>query len=120
MSFRHPNVVLAWTFVPVLALALCGKGPKPAAPLAPVSARMTIAASADANPDASGRPSPVVVRVYQVFGTEMFGWDHNREQPPADRPLYYSREEAETAADYAHQLAGHLCDEVCYRWRALM
>lgn len=27
---------------------------------------MTIAASADVNPDASGRPSPVVVRVYQL------------------------------------------------------
>jgi type VI secretion system protein VasD len=27
---------------------------------------MTIAAGADANPDASGRPSPVVVRVYQL------------------------------------------------------
>ena len=27
---------------------------------------MTIAASADANPDGTGRPSPVVVRVYQL------------------------------------------------------
>lgn len=27
---------------------------------------MTLAASADANPDATGRPSPVVVRVYQL------------------------------------------------------
>ena len=72
MSFRHPNVVLAWTFVPVLALALCGKGPKPAAPLQPVSAHITIAASPDANPDASGRPSPVVVRVYQLKGDAAF------------------------------------------------
>ena len=27
---------------------------------------MTISASADANPDGSGRPSPIVVRVYQL------------------------------------------------------
>jgi type VI secretion system protein VasD len=47
--------------------------PPPAAPLtiaAPVAAKgkavMTITAGADANPDATGRPSPVVVRVYQL------------------------------------------------------
>ena len=62
----------------------------------------------------------LVVRVYQVFGTEQYGWDHNREQPPADRPVYPSRDDAETAADDARRLAGHLCDEHCYGWRALM
>ena len=62
----------------------------------------------------------VVVRVYQVFGTERYGWDHNREQPPDDRPLYDSRESAETAADEAYRLAGHQCGESCYRWRLLM
>ena len=28
--------------------------------------RLTLAATADSNPDATGRPSPVVVRVYQL------------------------------------------------------
>ena len=61
-----------------------------------------------------------VVRVYQVFGTETYGWDHNREQPPTDRPLYRSRAVAERAADAARELAGHLCNDACYAWRALM
>jgi type VI secretion system protein VasD len=35
-------------------------------PDAKAKAPMTIAASADTNPDSTGRPSPVVVRVYQL------------------------------------------------------
>ena len=62
----------------------------------------------------------LVFRVYQVFGTDRYGWDHNREQPPADRPLYNSRDEAEAAADRARELEGHRCNEACYAWRALM
>lgn len=58
--------------------AACAKAPPPPAPTAPAAmtiaaagdattkAPMTIAASQDANPDSSGRPSPVVVRVYQL------------------------------------------------------
>jgi len=59
----------------------------------------------------------LVVRVYQIFGTNRYGWDHNREQPPADRPLYHSRDGAEAAADHARQLSGHRCDDVCDPWR---
>jgi type VI secretion system protein VasD len=67
----------AWPFAIALAAAACAKAP-PAPPPAPtamtiaaagdakVKAPMTIAASADANPDSSGRPSPIVVRVYQL------------------------------------------------------
>ena len=62
----------------------------------------------------------LVVRVYQVFGTEQYGWDSNREQPPPDRPLYGSRQAAEAAADEARALDGHRCDDICYSWRALM
>ena len=43
-----------------------------ARPEARVKAPMTIAASADTNPDASGRPSPVVVRVYQLKSDAAF------------------------------------------------
>jgi len=38
----------------------------PPPPPEPYRARITIAASADVNPDANGRPSPIVVRVYQL------------------------------------------------------
>jgi type VI secretion system protein VasD len=37
-----------------------------APPTAKVKASMTLLTQADANPDTSGRPSPVVVRVYQL------------------------------------------------------
>ena len=56
-------------------VAACGKAPPPAPPpsitiAAPPDARvkaaMSLAAATDANPDANGRPSPVVVRVYQL------------------------------------------------------
>lgn len=71
------RVSRAWPFAIALAAAACAKAP-PALPPAPsamtiaaaddakVKAPMTIAASADANPDSSGRPSPIVVRVYQL------------------------------------------------------
>ena len=61
-----------------------------------------------------------VVRVYQVFGTEQYGWDTNREDPPDDRPLFGSRTAAQEAADEALQRSGHVCTEVCYQWRLLM
>ena len=75
MIRRHRTLVLGWTFVGVLAAGSCGKTPPPqpppsitiaAPPDARVKAPMTLAASADTNPDATGRPSPIVVRVYQL------------------------------------------------------
>jgi type VI secretion system protein VasD len=61
----------------MLITVACGKAPPIAPPAAPpltiaapptakAKAAMTVAANADVNPDASGRPSPVVVRVYQL------------------------------------------------------
>jgi type VI secretion system protein VasD len=66
-------VVIAWIAV-VLASACGKKAPEPvppaltiaAAPDARVKSAMTITASADVNPNETGRPSPVVVRVYQL------------------------------------------------------
>jgi type VI secretion system protein VasD len=65
------------------ALSACGKAPPPAPPAAPVitiaappdariKATMTLSATADTNPDATGRPSPVVVRVFQLRGDGAF------------------------------------------------
>ena len=59
----------------LLASGACAKAPPPPA-LPPITiaappetrtkSAMTLLASADTNPDASGRPSPIVVRVYQL------------------------------------------------------
>lgn len=63
--------------VAVIAAA-CAKAPPPAPPTVPpamtikaaddakIKAAMTISATPDVNPDSSGRPSPVVIRVYQL------------------------------------------------------
>jgi type VI secretion system protein VasD len=75
-----------WLFAALtvaVALPACGKAPPPVPPAAPVitiaappdarvKATMTLSASADANPDATGRPSPVVVRVFQLRGDGAF------------------------------------------------
>lgn len=59
---------------PPVAVAL----PAPA-PRQPMEAQVTIVASADANPDAGGRPSPIVVRLYLLRneaafnGSDFFG-----------------------------------------------
>ena len=61
----------------------------------------------------------VVIRVYQVIGGIQFGWDSNRDVPAPDLRLYSSLEAARDAADECVLTAGHVCDGVCYRWRAL-
>ena len=59
-----------------VALALCGcfsKGPaKPAPPPAPTVVEVTLAASADVNPDARGRPSPIMVKFYELKSLTAF------------------------------------------------
>jgi type VI secretion system protein VasD len=55
------TVVLALTVAVFLALSACA-----AKPPKPVKAHMTVTARADVNPDAMGRPSPIIVRVYQL------------------------------------------------------
>jgi type VI secretion system protein VasD len=76
LSCRPAPIALCSLLVVAAICISCGKGPPPqppqipltitAAPEAKIKAPMTIAVSADVNPDASGRPSPVVVRVYQL------------------------------------------------------
>jgi type VI secretion system protein VasD len=66
-----------------VALSACGKTPPPQPPQLPpitiaappetkVKAVMTLDVSRDVNPDASGRPSPVIVHVYQLRGDAAF------------------------------------------------
>lgn len=63
MPFALPPTPLRWTAIVMMAVSLvacASSAPKP------TKARMTVIAQADVNPDADGRPSPVVVRVYQL------------------------------------------------------
>jgi type VI secretion system protein VasD len=57
----------AW--IACLAVALAGCAAKPAKP---VQTKAVLSASADVNPDSSGRPSPIVVRIYQLRGDTEF------------------------------------------------
>jgi type VI secretion system protein VasD len=64
-------------------------------------ARMTITAQAAVNPDANGRPSPIVVRVYQLKADDKFGsadffalFDDDQKELGAD---LLGREEVELA-----------------------
>lgn len=74
MRNRRCTHVPVWIIAIALAAAACAKAPPPQPPAmtiaaaadAKTKAAMTISASADANPDSSGRPSPVVLRVYQL------------------------------------------------------
>lgn len=50
-----------------LGLAACASQPPK-----PVQTQATLIASADVNPDSEGRPSPVVVRIYQLRGDAEF------------------------------------------------
>ena len=62
MTFASPSMPLLWIAIVMLAaLTACASGPPK-----PTKARMTVIAQADVNPDATGRPSPIVVRVYQL------------------------------------------------------
>ena len=53
-----------------VALAACKSAPPP--PPAPTIVRITVNALDTANPDRTGRPSPVVVRVYELKTTAAF------------------------------------------------
>jgi type VI secretion system protein VasD len=62
----------------VVGASACGKPPAPQLapeppPPPPAAAQMVVSAAADANPDARGRPSPIVVRVYQLKSDATFG-----------------------------------------------
>jgi type VI secretion system protein VasD len=50
----------------IVALGCASKPPKP------IDTRTVLSATADVNPDSTGRPSPVVVRIYQLRGDGEF------------------------------------------------
>ncbi|HMD73040.1 MAG TPA: type VI secretion system lipoprotein TssJ [Steroidobacteraceae bacterium] len=66
--------------------AACASAPKPQ----PVNVKLNIVVSADVNPDAQNRPSPIVVRIYQLKDDAAF--------KDADFFALYDKEEATLAA----------------------
>jgi type VI secretion system protein VasD len=79
------QLAVARLLLAALACVSCGKTPPPEAPKPPdaamtiaadaeskLKAPMTISAASDANPDANGRPSPIVIRVYQLRADTAF------------------------------------------------
>lgn len=58
----------------LIGLVGCGGDdpPPPPAPPPPKVVSLTVKVAADANPNAAGMPSPVVVRIYQLTGTTAF------------------------------------------------
>ena len=76
MRVRHHHLLAA--MVVAAMFTGCGKAlppilaPKPEPESEPVEAVLTISAAVDANPDSTGRPSPIVVRLYQLKGDGAF------------------------------------------------
>ena len=64
---RRTLIALPPMLVPALLLASCGPTPPPPAVL-----DIALAAGADQNPDAGGRPAPVAVRIYFLAATAKF------------------------------------------------
>src|SRR5687767_3676763 len=69
MTLYHRTALVAAACAAVLAITSCASAPKPPKP---ARTRLTVAAAPDSNPDANGRPSPVVVRVYQLKADTAF------------------------------------------------
>jgi type VI secretion system protein VasD len=74
-----------------LALAVSGCKHAPPPPKIPLAARITISAAADANPDPTGRASPVVIRIYRLRSGDAFNG-------ASMEPLYFKDREV-LAAD---------------------
>jgi type VI secretion system protein VasD len=79
---------IAFLLAACAVLAACAAAPPP--PPKPVNVKLSIAVSADVNPDAQNRPSPVVVRIYQLKDDAAF--------KGADYFALYDTEQATLAA----------------------
>ncbi|WP_341317025.1 type VI secretion system lipoprotein TssJ [Paraburkholderia sp. IMGN_8] len=81
--------VFALVYVLMLVLASGCKSPPPPPP--PTAVKVSVAVLAAANPDSSGRPSPIVVRVYELKSTAAFD--------SADFFTLYGKDQATLGAD---------------------
>lgn len=67
MTLRHRNFILTAACAAMLATIACAS-----APPKPARTRLTLAATADLNPDVKGEPRPVVIRLYQLRADAAF------------------------------------------------
>lgn len=65
---HHRAGALTCVIAVALVASACAKGGAPK----PSKTRVALAASADVNPDGTGKPSPVVVRLFQLKGDAAF------------------------------------------------
>ncbi len=84
-TLRAMPIVLMWAATSLLA-GCASAPPKPQ----PVNVKLNIMVSADVNPDAQKRPSPIVVRIFQLKDDAAF--------KDADFFTLYDKEEATLAA----------------------
>ena len=56
----------------LLVLAGCAAAPKPPPPPKPTLIQATVSAASDVNPDSRGRPSPIVVRMFELKSLAAF------------------------------------------------
>lgn len=133
VSKRMFSAAVAACTLVACALLLASCASKPAKP---VPARAQIVVSADANPDTSGRPSPVVLRVFQLrndgeFATADFFALYDKEKETLGAS-FVSREEYVLAPGETRNLQLELNGEARFlgaiaafrdirsaRWRAL-
>ena len=68
----HYRRIFTLICVCAAAVALASCKTVPVKPSTEAKAKVALSAAADVNPDATGKPSPVVVRVYQLKGDAAF------------------------------------------------
>ena len=68
----HHRRIVSLLCVPAAAIALASCKSVPLKPSNESKATVSLSAAADINPDAAGKPSPVIVRVYQLKGDTAF------------------------------------------------
>lgn len=68
---KLPATVLLTVLGAILTASGCKHAPPPP-PQRIQTARVSVTAAADVNPDPTGRPSPVVVRIYRLRGADEF------------------------------------------------
>ena len=68
----HHRRIVSLLCVPAAAIALASCKSVPLKPSSESKATVSLSAAADINPDAAGKPSPVIVRVYQLKGDGAF------------------------------------------------
>lgn len=82
----------AWLWILlILALQGCASTPEPEPPPPPTIVKLQIESAAIINPDVDGKASPVMLRIYELHDTGVFG--------SADFFALFDREQATLAAD---------------------